>query len=526
MPVLLRTMADRADGYDHWVAIPPAATALEPARRRAGVGAALEAAFDAVVPECLALGRALGGAPSAALAHTPACAVNASDLAQMMAWTRLVDGWAAESCTTLVVCDDPWMFRHLRGRPGVEAGAAPPLLFATARLWLRGIAARCVAALRMAHAALVARDRPAGGAWILCYGHPSSDADGADAYFGDLMHRLPGIRRMLHADGTPHRAAALKSASLHAWGCPLFALGLPFARWRGAASGSHAWLVRRAMAREGGTGQAAAIRWQIHCQRRWLRIGRPAVVAWPWENHAWERDFARAARAAGVRTVGYQHSVVGRQMLNYSPTSNPDGAASLPDAILCSGAATREQLLAFGHDADRLAIGGAFRYPAPVAPPRLDKGAPVFVALPFDGPVAAQMVAACRAVAQATARRFLLKPHPMTPHYFDESAQVSHTTKRLDEQEAVSAVLFAATTVGLESVLMGIPALRFRPADRVSIDIVPTGMPIGVTDAEALADRLENVTKPAAMPRESVFSAVDPELWKRHLQGEDTVHDQ
>ena len=157
--------------------------------------------------------------------------------------------------------------------------------------------------------------------------------------------------------------------------------------------------------------------------------------------------------------------------------------------------------------------------------PRYDPKAPVFVALPFDGKVATQMADAARRVASEE-RRFLLKVHPMTPHYFEPSPGFSHTDSRLEEQEAVSAVLFAATTVGLEAVLMGIPALRFRPDDRISIDILPATVPVGVTGADGLADDLKGLSPPQAVPRDTVFAAVDPTLWERCMNGEEKRDDQ
>ena len=525
MTVLLHGSADTVseETFDSWAAIPPASPPLDPARRRPGLAADLESAFDSIVEAWWLLGRTLGSDKTATLAHSPACVTNASDLGLMMAWAELAENWAREPETTLLICDDPWLYRHLASRPGGGAASVPHL--APRRLWpaIRGYLARVAAAARSAFAALRTRAlrvrNEIGGPALLVYGHPASDATGRDAYFGDLLRRFPDLTRVLHVDCPAARALELgrdgRTVSLHGWGSFWYALTLPFARWRPARkhrNGKHGWLVRRAAAIEGGTGQAAMIRWQTHCQERWLRAQRPDVVAWPWENHSWERTFVRTARRLGVRTVGYQHSVIGRQMLNYAPASNPDGVESIPDLIMCAGPATRDQLAAWGIPPERLRIGGALRFPAVTNGPRHKPDAPVLLALPFDGPVAAEMVEAARKAAKR-GHRFLVKPHPMTPHVFAESPGVAFTDQPLAQHEALSAVVYAASTVGLEALLLGLPTLRFRPADRISIDILPTEIEVSTTDAGSFANDLEDLRPPPAVTRAFVFAPVDDASW-------------
>jgi len=535
MTVLLASSAAVASAAwqrrpDHWIALGDAAIeGPADVAPLTSLGAALEAAFEACAPLWWEVGRTLSATESAGLAHAPACVANASDFGQMLAWTRLIDQWAAGSDTVLVLCRDPWLFRHIAGRPGVQRlGRAPLLTPARLRLALRGLAARGRVALRMARAAWnlrhQRRDVAPEGSHLLVYGHPASTAEGHDAYFGPLLSELPDLRRLLHVDCPPARARALagdgRTRSLHAWGAPLYALTrLPWARWRPdlvPVDPDLRWLVRRAAAREGGTGQAAMILWQRHCQRRWLEAARPRLVAWPWENHAWERALVALARPRGVRLIGYQHSVIGRQMLNYAAHALPDPAAALPDRVLCSGAATRRQLASWGVPAERLDEGGALRFPGPLAVAH-DPAAPVFLALPFDGAVAAEMVAAARAAA-AQGWRFLVRDHPMTPFAFADSPGVSRAPGPLGGQTAVAAVVFAATTVGLEAVLAGLPTLRFRPAARISIDILPAGIEVPVCDGPGLAAALGRLGPPSAPPpRAEIFGAVDPAAWRAIL---------
>jgi hypothetical protein len=524
MTVLLEQSGRRAHGHDWWAAIAGEPRGLDPARARPDIAADLERAFDDSAAEWWAVARTLADAPGADLAHAAAAAANVSDFGVMLAWTRLVDRWVQEPHTTMVICDDPYLFRHLATRHGVRAGRPPALLPRALKLRLRGICARLAASLRFARAALVLRNgrrAPQGAAWLLAYGHPASTPDGTDGYFGDLMQTVPGLARALHVDCPPHRARALAGArtvSLHAFGGPLAALRLVSARWRPRRSqlhGPHGWLVRRAAALEGGTAQAAAIRWQIICQSAWLRAAKPAAVAWPWENHAWERALVRDARRLGVRTIGYQHSVIGRQMLNYAPHAAVDGAACLPDRILCSGESTRRRLLAWGVDAARMAIGGALRF-AESARPAHDPAAPVFLALPFDARIAREMVASAQAANGA--RAFVVKDHPMTPFGFAETSRVRRTPDPLGRQRGVSAVVYAATTVGLEAILAGLPTLRFRPRGTVALDILPDGVEVPAIDAGSFDGALAAPAAPPRIARESVFAPIDLALWRRHLE--------
>jgi len=116
-----------AHKYVWWAAISGATSGLDPARVRPDLAADLERAFDESADDWWSIARGLADAPGAAFAHAPAAAANVSDFGVMLAWTRLVDRWALEPRKTLVICDDPYMFRHLATRRGVIPGDPPSL---------------------------------------------------------------------------------------------------------------------------------------------------------------------------------------------------------------------------------------------------------------------------------------------------------------------------------------------------------------------------------------------------------------
>lgn len=534
MPVLLRQTGDlsAAGAFTLWVAVAgtEAPSALDPQAALPDLAARLEACFDAMRDQWWALGKELAAEPSGRFGHMPTASVYASDFGVTLAWSHLVAELAAGPDTVLVLCDDPWVFRHLATLPGIKAGAAPALTMREAKLAVRGLAARSVVAARMALSALKTRAQRAihgsgGGPFILVYGHPVSQPDGTDAYFGGLMHQIDGMRRLLHTDCPPARAQRLladgRSASLHAWGRWYWALSLPFVRWIPSAktlAGPLGWLVRRSAAIEGGGGSAAMTRWQERCQQAWLDDVRPTAVAWPWENHPWERDFCRLARSRGVRTVGYQHTVIGPHMYNQAPATNPDGLDSFPDVLACNGPAYRDNLHHWGVPADRLAIGGAIRIAGPTKLAH-DPHGPIFVGLSNEPRYNSQLMAALAPIAARGSRRFLVKQHPMFPFSFAETENLRRTEIQLQHQkDALAGVLYCTGAIGLEGMLGGLPTLRFRPHGYVAMNVLPPGIEPVPVDAQTLEAALEHLTKPPPLAWDRVFAAVDWAIWRRLLE--------
>jgi len=528
--IFIRHSHDLPAGHEYgiWIAIAGARGRGEAGKELDNIPARLEAAFSDIASDWLELGREMGSEPTAPLSHTPACATNVSDFGEMLAWTRIIDDLVAgDARRVLVICDDPWLFRQLATLSNVSVGAAPSLWRRRSGLFVRGYLARLVYAIRAARDTVVLRKHRVGlkkgGTWLHVYGHPQSTAAGRDGYFGDLPQQIPAIWRLLHVDCQRARALELseggKIVSLRAWGSLFNALLLPFARWRPARShstGPYKWLFRRAAALEGGTAQPAALRWQILCQKAWAQDVSPEIVAWPWENHSWERQFVTVSQELGIRTLGYQHSVIGGQMLNYSPRSCPAGLGSLPDNIFCTGQSTLDQLVGWGIPEARLAIGGALRFSSP-AQVRYDPGSPVFVALPFDHRIAAEMVSAVMDCAEE-GRIFLVRDHPMTPFEFGSNQYVRRADGPLTMQKSVSAVLYAATTVGLEALVAGLPTLRFRSGSRLSIDIMPAGLNVPATDSRSLKTDLSRASCPAPVERGRVFAEADLTTWRACLQ--------
>jgi hypothetical protein len=484
----------------------------------------LERAFDSVRPDALALANALSQTEGAQFSHSAALVPNVSDLPAMLAWSHVAKGLAAEAETFTVACGDPWLFRHLAGMPGITAtDPAPSLWQAEMRSGIRGRIARLAATIRFAQAkARLAGDAAAirtGGAWLLCYGHPASDAHGSDAYFGRLMIDLPHLRRVLHVDAGLSRVRQLASSrtvSLHAFGAADALYSLPSARWRTDGAGEYRWLIRRAVVNESGTGQAAAIAWQMACQSSWLRAVRPKVVAWPWENHTWERALVHDARRLGTRTVGYAHVPFNAREWNFGTDTLPDGVDGLPDTLVACGDAGRERLISWGAPPDRVIVAGALRFEAP-KPLRHDADGPVFVALPANAAIAQELAGAAAALARA-GKAVLVRPHPLAPVALSPQSAIKIADRPLNEQGPLSAVVYASTTVGLEAIAGGLPTIRFLPDSAIGW-AAPDGVPAPpAADTAGLLRAVESTRPPAAVDWNRLAAPPDMDTWRRVLQ--------
>ena len=529
MAVILRTSRDVAPvlASDRACRTPGTEAALPAGTRPvADLAHRLEDAFGAIRDRWWTLGRKLGAEPTADIAHMPTCSTYGSDFGVMLAWGRVVADLARDTETTLVVCDDPWLFRHLATLPGVAAGRAPALVPIRIALCLRGVLARTRIAVRLARARLrLVRLRsiaPAGAPSLLVYGHPGSNAAGIDAFFGRLMLEVPALIRLLHTDTGTAEALRLapdgRTASLHGWGRLPWILALPFSRWRPRSGQDEPdrWLTRRAADREGARGGGAMNRWQIRCQAAWLDDRRPAAIGWPWENHPWERALSRQARALGIRTIGFQHTVIGPHMFNQSPATNWDGFDSLPDLILCNGPAYRDQLLAWGVPAGRLAIGGNLRLAEP-GRLRHDPEGPIFVALSSDAGFSRQMLAAIEPLAEG-GLTFLVKGHPLYPVTVTETPRLRPTDRQLQDHDGLAGVIYCTGAVGLEALMGGLPTIRFLPEGAVAMDILPPGIRAVATDAAGLAAAIAAMTPPPAMDPATILSPPDWNVWRQALK--------
>ena len=491
-----------------------------------GLHLKLEKALENILDDWLRLGRRLGANTSASFAHTPSCALNVSDLGIMLAWDHLVQGWVEGEKTVLVICDDPWLFRHFVSLGAQAISSQPVLGWRTLYLWMRGVFSRTRVAIYAILNMLLLRGQrrsyPIASSAILAYGHPASTTDGYDGYFGNLMREVPNLMRVLHVDCGYEKVRRLskdgRTYSLHAWGSLWLALSLPLKRWRPRDENfpsRYLWLIRRAAAIEGSTGQAAAIGWQQICHNRWLAEALPNTVTWPWENHAWERHFVAIARNFSVRTLGYQHTPFGRQDYGFSPISNPRGLDNVPDLILCCGQACQETLQDMGYPADRLLLSGSLRFLG-FKPPAYDASGPVLFALPYSAIGAVQMAEVANDMF-GRGNRVLVKRHPMATKKLDQAHPEIITNTLFQDLPGISALVFANSSIGMEAMFGGIPAIRFLPYGTLLLDATPEGVKVQSAFAGDLEKEIKSTATPTPVNVDRFYGPVDFSLWNSLL---------
>ncbi len=525
MTVLLHSTHDLPvnTAYDNWIAVSGTAVTLNPAQKFPELAARLEAAFMEIRPLWWKLAKIMGSDPGADYARAPTATAFGSDFGVMLAWSKLIDDLINQNKNHLICCDDPWLFRHLASLPGIKSGRAPVIWPKRLFFWLRGLLARSKVAGLMALSALLSRQYrkifTVGEPTLLVYAHPRSIPHERDEYFGDLMKEIPALKRLLHCDSSLAEIKRLcvddRTAAICSWGSALFALRLFTTKWKptqSSANGSYFWLIDRAAATENGGGGPAMTCWQMHCQDRWLENIRPSSVAWPWENHAWERAFCRSARWYKTRTVGYQHTVIGPHQINYATASNRDGLESIPDVVVADGPAYARELRAWGIPKERLIIGGAFRFKR-FDTDVYDPTGSVFFPLSSSHDAAHQQLKAAQRIAR-TGKPVLVKDHPMYPMAFFEEENITRTDVPLAEQTALSMVVYSTGTSGLEAILLGLPAYRLQLEDRIAIDVLPEGVSTPTVTLETIESIFQTHQKRPNVLWDDIFTTVDLKQWR------------
>lgn len=487
------------------------------------IGLGLEKAFNMIYPMWRDNALVLQSQSTADLAHMPTMSTYASDFGVMLAWLVVVENLATSDDTIWVGCDDPWLYRALALLPGVTPIKVPRISIKWFQLLLRGYLARTLATMRVALAKWKTRQHRKtmllSTDCILVYGHPESRPDGNDAYFSNLLNDVPTLQRIMHTDCDAPFALTLakgkRTFSLHAWGRVRTILKLPFAKWRPDTQHLEpkiAWLVKRAAVLEGSGGSAAMTKWQMSCQASWLRETQPKSVSWPWENHPWERAFVRQTRKLGVKSFGYQHTVVGQHMFNQGADANIDGINSLPDKILLNGPCYRDDLASRGVPQDMMEEIGSHRIGGKKLP-RYGKDGVVFLALSNNPLFAMQMIDAARPLA-SPGMLFLVKDHPLSPYSFEDSSHFTHTQLPLEQLPPLRALIYCTGTTGLEGLLAQIPTIRFIPNGGIALDILPESMQVTSVAASELAATMEKLPVIETMNAEKLFPPPNVEKWR------------
>ena len=175
----------------------------------------------------------------------------------------------------------------------------------------------------------------------------------------------------------------------------------------------------------------------------------------------------------------------------------------LPDAIVCTGAAP---LFADRLRPRRTAIVGGSLRAVVFQPLRRDAQA---VFLDFQHrTIAREMVAVAEALA-AKGWPVQVRRHPMMPPGEVPVPARLLTDRPLTQQDGLSAVVYAMSSIGLEATGGGLPVVRFRSESMFAqIAVLPDGRDVPATNAAGLEPVLKNLAAAAPFDAGRYFAVI------------------
>ena len=212
----------------------------------------------------------------------------------------------------------------------------------------------------------------------------------------------------------------------------------------------------------------------FYCARRLAQTIPMARCLYPYENRAWERMLILGIRSASpeTRLVGYQHASVTLSHTNFILGSEEVGVVPLPDAIVTTGPVVKEWLEREGNYP-----AGLFKSACALRQSRDGQTQPrqrgqlmnkVLVALATSlEEYVGTLVFLEKALASSNGYDLRIRPHPTIP--LQSALEIAPLASRdfyspstgslANDLQWADVVLYASSTVGMEAVSLGIPAI-------------------------------------------------------------------
>lgn len=433
-----------------------------------------------------------------------------SDLFLLVCYEHLIDElreeWKDRDRPIVVIVEDPWLFYQLKelyaNLLDVEFHGNPRLWPACLKALVCGIGARLIWSLRLIRNYLVQRwfwtryaPRQTARPSIGLYTYPLSrclrgDDGWTDPYLGDLDRMLekaghPVMRFTPPEVGGFEREVARRSryfAPLILYATLRGFLHSLFVTWRPVWPESPEVIglpVQRLLLREwwGDRWRSSSMIFRLfhHALSRLLQATRLKLLIFQYENQPWEKMLVMAAKAEGVRTLGYQHGGgLSRFNLGYFHGNSEAERMPLADLIVASGSYAYELMAEGGTPRERLVIGGNLRHQYlrgrrnSLPLPEANKHVRILVTLPIDEDLGRHLLYALRKAfpdgGAGEGIEFVIKPHPMCPvteaMLKFPAAFVYGTFEEALRSSTV--LLYSGTGTGLEALVMGRTVLRYR----------------------------------------------------------------
>jgi len=207
---------------------------------------------------------------------------------------------------------------------------------------------------------------------------------------------------------------------------------------------------------------------QIHdyfCWEKFFRSNKGRLI-YPYESQPWEKMMILAARSESskMELIGYQHSTVGKNILNYHTTAEELFLIPLPDLIVVNSTFNKEMFeRQYKNSEVKIINGGALRYMEKVKLTVTVKTKKILgIMLPVDKNQAFELLDHIINIGE---RKFdiVVKSHP------DLSINKRHYLNRIqffqgsaiELYRIADGVVYCYSTAGLEAYSYGLPVFRY-----------------------------------------------------------------
>lgn len=201
-----------------------------------------------------------------------------------------------------------------------------------------------------------------------------------------------------------------------------------------------------------------------------------AKVIYPFENRAFERMFIKGIKqvSGDMKLFGHQHAALTKTHLNYFLGENEKKYMPLPDRILASGETPRNILHEFfGHSDEKLVAASSLRRNPAVLNDRSRRGKieSILVIISTDLDEYKRVLLFLEQLSKEKdffSYHVTIRPHPVIPlssalnDLPELSFRINEQSAAIPLNEALSSadlVLFASSTVSLEALSAGVPAV-------------------------------------------------------------------
>ena len=222
-----------------------------------------------------------------------------------------------------------------------------------------------------------------------------------------------------------------------------------------------------------------------YCARRLAQTIRVERCLYPYENRAWERMLILGIRSSSpeTRMIGYQHASITLSHTNFILGSGESNIIPLPDAIVTTGPVIKNWLEKDGnYPTVVFKTGCALRQSGDAQAPPKERVQQINRVLVAQAASLEEYVSTLvfleRAFAGQNGYDVRIRPHPTIPlESALEIAPLTHgdfyspsTGSLADALQWADLILYAASTVGIEAVSLGVPTIYLDLGDFLDTD--------------------------------------------------------